>query len=345
MRAMAAFVAGVVWATCGCGGSGFSSLGDQDGGGPAGPDAAAPPADATSGADGPATIGVDAAMDAPTSADAGVDAPGFNVGAVNGVVLWLATSSSTFTMTGGRITKWADQTAHHNDANGGFTQDGGPQGRDPSVNASAINGHAAVHFNQTGTNAATGQMLVVPENADGSLDWGTGDFFVVMVADFDNNPAAPSTSLSVGTLFAKTGSGSAGGPQGVSFYANVPAGNDPTNMAPPAPGLDFVTSNLAGGFATTSTSYDNSVGHVFAVRRRGLALDVLVDGASVANATSLGAANVTTAQSALTIGAQGDSNIARLDGDIAEIVAVKGALAPGDEAAIDAYLKNKYGTP
>jgi hypothetical protein len=35
----------------------------------------------------------------------------------------------------------------------------------------------------------------------------------------------------------------------------------------------------------------------------------------------------------------------RLDGDIGEMLAVKGVLAMGDEANLDSYLKTKWATP
>jgi hypothetical protein len=279
--------------------------------------------------------GTDAApIDSSTS-----DAPTFNVQSVVGLVIWLegdlASSITTQAPDGGgtaTILQWKDQTSHHNDAKGI------PEAlaRNPTVKASAIHGLSAIHFNKTGANATTGNILNISNNTDSSLQWSTGDFYVAIVGDFDNNPA-DGPSDGVGNFFAKTPINSAS-ITGTAFFGNVPGNGAPTA------GLVFETSAAAGDSVTTSTAYNNGAPHLFAIRRQSGKMDLFVDEVSVASTTPQSPVDQNNVFS-VAIGAQGDANQVRLDGDIGEIVAVKDVLAPNDEAGIEAYLKAKWATP
>jgi hypothetical protein len=125
----------------------------------------------------------------------------------------------------------------------------------------------------------------------------------------------------------------------VLFYGNVPS-----STVNPSLGLLFGTASSAGDFVTTATAYNNSNPHLFVLRRRGAKIDLLVDGTSVANSTSSGV-DVSTAKTPIRIGADGDANLWRLDGDIGEMMAVKGVLLPSDELGLVTYLKTKWATP
>jgi hypothetical protein len=321
-------LAAVAVVLCACGGTGDTTIDGGDDGATN---------DGTT-----ADVGTqDASTNDGTTSDAPNDAGNFNPANVLGLVLWLeADVSSSITLVTPdagpqKITKWTDQTTHHNDAAGV------PQNfaRNPSVKSSAINGLPAVHFNQTGVNANTGQMLTVLDNADTSLQWGTGDFFVAVVGDFDNNPANGQNE-GIGLFYSKAVfAGSNTPPVGLYLY-----GNFPSSTVTPSVGMIFATSNTANDFITTSNAYNNSTAHLFAIRRRGAKLDLLVDGASVATSNS-NTVDVTAAKSSVRIGADGDANLFRLDGDIGEILAVKGVLSGTDEAGLTAYLKTKWATP
>ncbi len=265
----------------------------------------------------------------------------FNPANVNGLVLWLeADVSSSITLATPdagpqKVTKWADQTSHANNANGLLQN----FARNPSVKANAINKLPAVHFDQQGTNAQTGQMLTVLDNADLSLQWGTGDFFVAVVGDFDNN-TSNGQSEGVGLFYSKAVFGGSNAPPiGLYLYGNVPS-----SSVDPTVGMIFATSNTTNDFVTTTNAYNNGNAHLFAMRRRGATLDLLVDGTSVASSTS-NTVDVTASKSNVRIGADGDANIYRLDGDIGEMLAVKGALSQSDEQSLGAYLKTKWATP
>ncbi len=285
---------------------------------------------------------VDSGGDA-SSVDSGGDVDGgsFDPLSVPGLVLWLegdvAASITTQLNDAGvsKVTKWADQTSHHNDAVG-FAQF---PVADPTVKSGAINSLPAMHFDQgTATSGSFGQELTIADNADTSLQWGTGDFLVAIVGDFDNDPAK-GAALGVGDFYSKIGIGGST-VTGVMFTGNVSTGSNST----PTAGLIFSTQTTAGNFVTTATAYNTGAPHLFALRRRGGALDLLVDGTSVASASGSNI-DVSNAKSVTCIGSFGDPAFERLDGDIGEILAVKGNLSLSDEAGLIGHLKTKWKTP
>jgi hypothetical protein len=282
----------------------------------------------------------DAAND--TSASDASDGSTFTPASVLGLVLWLeadvSSSLTLLTVDAGspRVTEWADQTSHQNNAKGSVSL----PGRDPTVNASAINSLPAVHFTQGGLTSQNGNELTIVDNTDMSLQWGTGDFYVAAVGDYDN-AVANGANFGVGNFFSKSmGTGTLNGESGVLLYGNIPS----TSNSNPTVGLFFATAASTNNFVVTTNAYNTGAAHLFAIRRRSNQLDILVDGASVATSTSTGI-DVSNANTLVRIGADGDANLVRLDGDIGEMLAVKGALSLADEVSINAYLKGKWATP
>jgi hypothetical protein len=329
MRKIAGLIAAVV---VGCGGS---DAGDIANGGDAGVGDAA--TNDSSIADAGTNDG--SASDGATANDAGTDSGTFSVSSVSNLVLWLegnlASSITTAIPDAGAsptVTVWADQSSHHNDAKGLTAA----LIRNPTVKANAIHSLAALHFNKEGASPTVGNMLTIANNADNSLQWGTGDFYVAIVGDFDNDPGGAANET-VGNFFSKAATVSAA-IVGPSFYGNVPGNGTPTT------GLTFYTEVAVGDGVTTTTAYNDSTPHVFVIRRQGGTLDLLVDGTSVASTTP--AATVDEDNSnAVRIGADGDATLLRLDGDIGEIIAVKDVLSASDQSHIEAYLRAKWGTP
>src|SRR5207244_2687852 len=114
------------------------------------------------------------------------------------------------------------------------------------------------HFDQVGANANTGQMLTVLDNADTSLQWGTGDFFVAVVGDFDNDPTTGQTK-GVGLFYSKAVfNGINTAPVGLYLYGNLPS-----STVNPSAGMIFSTSNTANDFVTTTTAYNSGSPHLF----------------------------------------------------------------------------------
>ena len=263
----------------------------------------------------------------------------FDPSKVNGLVLWLeADVGASVVQANGRITQWKDQTAHHNDALG--TTSSTTATRNPTLKKSQINSLDAVHFDK-GQSNTSGNILGVADNSDKSLQWGTGDFYVAIVGEFDNDPKDTNgANFQAGNFFSKNISPSLGSYTGVAFYGNLPTSNN-TVIA----GLLFMTSNQVNDFAYSGTAYNTNKPHLFGIRRQGSTIDLYVDGTSVNSATTTTNVDVSNPNIPIRIGADGDANLLRLDGDIGEIYAVAGALSSSDQTSIQAYLKKKWATP
>lgn len=263
--------------------------------------------------------------DAKLDALGDVDAASFNVGNVSGLVLWLrADLAPSITLVNGHVTKWADQTTHHNDATGVVNTN-------PTLATKIINGNDAVSFAQ-GTQ--TGNMLSIVDNADGSLQWGAGDFYVSVVATFDNNIAG-GQDIGVATFYSKLS-----GNDGVLMYGNVPSQN-------PTPQLGFTAGTAFAGnyWAWSGGTFNNGIAHQFGCRRvNGNSFDLLVDGKSISNIypNTYDVSNVGTITH---IGAEGNATIHRLNGSIGEVIAIKGTISTADELGIENHLRAKWGTP
>lgn len=267
----------------------------------------------------------DGATDSPTN-----DAAEFNPGSVSGLVLWLDANKGITKSISGAVSEWADQTTFMNNA----TQSTAVE--QPTFTASAINGLPAVHFNKDAQGANVGgDMLVIADAV--SLQWGTGDFYVVVVARFDNT-LADGAERGEGLFFSKTSSGS--NFPGPFLIGNIPTIFSITNA--PATGVSFSTSSASGDYVTTTTAYNNDTPHAFAMQRVGTTLDLRIDATSVGTSVSSGL-DISNAGSSVRIGADGNGAGLRLDGDIAEVLAVKGVLLMSDRAGLESYVKTKYG--
>ncbi len=280
--------------------------------------------------------------DGTTSGDGTVtiDSGGFNPANVNGLVLWLeADVGASVVQQNGRITQWKDQTSHANNANGSTSS--ATQNRNPILKKGQISGVDAVHFDKGQPNAPA-NMLSVTDNTDKSLQWGTTDFYVAVVGEFDNDPKdSNGQNFQVGNFFSKIDSPSLNAYSGVAFYGNLPT----TQQGVTSTGLLFMTASTLNDLAYTATPYNDGKPHAFAIRRQGSAIDLYVDGTSVNSATATTNIDVSNPGIAVRIGADGDANLVRLDGDIGEIYAVEGTLSSSDQTSIQAYLKKKWGTP
>jgi hypothetical protein len=309
-----------------CGGDDSTTNGGPDSGG--NPDTSS---NADSGNNNDSGINNDAGNDSGNN----TDAAGFDPGTVPGLVLWLDAAKNV-TQTGNRISKWGDQTSHKNDASQAIVADGGTGDRQPSLVAAGINGLPTVHFDRGAAgNGTTGQMLLIPNNTDKSLEWGMGDFYVAVVARFDNDPA-DGLSRGSGVFFTKITGGSSGTNTGVMLTGNIPSASAASQ------GLDFITSTTPGDGVSVATKYWDGNARIFTASRVGKVLDLAVNGVSVGTSTSTGN-DVSNPSLSVRIGADGDAAFLRLNGDISEELAVKGPINLADRAGIMGYLKAKYG--
>ncbi len=323
---------GLVVAACG-GSNGSDVFGGGDDGGAGGGDAAL----AVDGSGGGGGKDGGGNADGGGNGDAGRDGsvaplPDGGVNGVPGVVLWLdAAKGITPDMNvATKVTGWADQSGNGNNAN----QKNANQM--PSIVAAGINGHPTVHFTSTVAGLSNGTMMLVADSA--TLQWGTGDYLIEVVTRYDNTPsavAATQAATGVGTFFSKETFNVS--PVGVSFVGNTPnkLGAGTTAFA------TFV--DPADGVVSAATGYNNGKPHLLTAQRTGTTiLSLRADGVLSAMA-AVPSTNVDTVTTIARIGANGDANLARLNGDISEIIAVKGSISAADQAGIEDYLKNKYG--
>jgi len=266
-----------------------------------------------------------ATTDAPSDASTSDVTTTFDPLSVSGLVLWLEGSSGV-TQNNNAVSAWADKTSNHNDA----TQP--TAAVQPTYVASAIHSLPAIHFDKDAQGVSTGgNELSIADST--SMQWGTGDFYVVVVARFDNT-VADGAERGVGLLYSKNTGGNDF--PGVFITANIAGG-----IMTPTNGFAASTSFAANGYVAVTTLYNDDVARTFAAQRVGSTLDLRINGASVGTASSAGN-DISSVGIAASIGGLANGAGVRLDGDIAEILAVKGTLSAGDRTSIEQYLKNKY---
>jgi len=291
------------------------------GGGTTGDDAGtdASPIDAAKDTGKDATT-TDAGKDATTdgASDASVDAPedvapfdGGAISAIPGVVLWLDAEYGV-TTNGNSITAWNDLSTQGNNAAAGTSA--------PTLASASINSRPAAHF-------VTGSKQYVTIADATSLQF-AGDFFIAVVAKFDNDPSTgPGTGL--GALYTKLGPQS-----GLLFFANI-LDNQLTTVTA---GLSELESPSTG--LPYASPYNDGTPRLYVVQRVTGVEALRVNGSQVATGSSV--LDVSEVGMPVNIGALTNTPAAALDGDIAEIIVVKSVLSTSDRSTIESYLQSKY---
>ncbi len=268
--------------------------------------------------DAPSDVGLDSPNDsAADAADASIDvAPndGGTIASISGLVLWLNAGVGV-TTNNNAITSWSDQSSQGNDAKAGSPA--------PTLVSSSINSLPAAHF--VGTSK---QYLSIADAT--SLQFGTGDYYIAVVAKFDNDPSTQDPTVSFGAFYTKLGQN-----DGLLFF-----GND----------YDFSKTSFAAGVCnlenpTTevqyAATYNDGTARLYALQRASGTETLRVNGTQVASGSS--SVDVSESGVEVDIGFMASASAAALDGDIAEVLAVKGTLSSSDLANIESYLASKYG--
>jgi len=243
-------------------------------------------------------------------------AHGFTPRSLNNLVLWLDASQLVKLAPNGEVMAWGDLSSFQNDAQAatGFA---------PTLLQNGINDLSSIHF------GASNSPLSLTINDSTSLEWGTDDFVLAVVARFTNDPQANSAAnfYSKSTFLGQAGSG-------VEFWGNV---CDLTNTI--TDGL-LMRENYSTG-VTAHVAYHDGVARAFLVRRAAGMMELRVNGASVATQSEWGPVDVSAPWTSVLIGADW-GHYYPIFGDIAEIVGLKGPTSIGDLSALEAYLTAKY---
>jgi hypothetical protein len=294
-------------------------------------------ADAAGGADGPSSVGPDSpnptgpsgdggttplgAGDGGDAGDGGTTAPGYDPHVLTGLALWLESTKDVTAPSGG-IIAWGDQSGNGNDA----LLAAGTQ--PPDFN---IPGAAGIGFH----GFSTLEIADAP-----SLQWGTGDFLVEVVASNNYNFLGSATvgtfwswqdgsykRYRYGEVYSKIASGFGPGPTIVA--------NDWTDHS-----YKFIASIDDQDVLRTTEDTER---HLLGLRRKGGVLELRKDGSAVVtrNDATVGAADVSSPGTKVYIG--GRPNLTHWVGGIWEVIAVKGTVDDAALAGLESYAKRKYG--
>lgn len=268
--------------------------------------------------------------------DANQDGTVGSLSAIPGIVLWLDAAKGV-TANQASVVSWADQSGNHNDAS---QQDASWQ---PSLVATGINGLPVVHFTANAAPAdgvsSYGNVLNIADST--TLQWGSDDYLIEVVTRYDNVPTATFSTdgaTGYGTLYSKQTTNPALPATGVALFANTPAGDN-------ANGTTAFSSvvEIAHGVTNTTTGFNDGTARLLGTQRTGgtsLALRVNATQTATATVTSI---DVDEPATGVRLGASSDATTARLDGDIAEMIAVKGTISATDLTTLETYLTTKYG--
>jgi hypothetical protein len=237
-------------------------------------------------------------------------------GTLPGLVLWLDAAKGAGSAPGDPVSLWSDQSPAHNDA----TQtDGGYQ---PILEVSAIGGLPAVRFD-----GYTSYLSIADSP---SMQWGTSDYAILVVARFSITVGVPDQAL-----FQKsTKSSPYDGPQLYVFSQHPTL--DTTALA----------ADSAQVWVVSAQDGLNDAPHVFGARRFGATLEVRVDGQSAGQYSAMPVIDVSAPGMPASIGQNGydpTTMTEALQGDIAEEVAVKGPISDADLRSLECHLILKYG--
>lgn len=260
----------------------------------------------------------DAAVPDDVQVDAPIDATPLDggIGSLNGLVLWLDAAKG-ITKNGNAVATWADQSSAKNDATAGNVA--------PTFTASAINSLPAVTFSMMSVN-----NLVIADSS--TLQFGTADYSIFVVSRFDNDPkSGPTTGLA--DFFTKAGKNS-----GILFYGN---NLNPKNSTITA---GMFAAEDANDFLGASGAYNDGTARLYALVRTSNVITLRVNGSQVGTLNESAPVDVSAAATDVLIGAfpQGKNTLGALDGDIAEMIAVKGSISSNDLASVESYFKSKY---
>jgi hypothetical protein len=199
---------------------------------------------------------------------------------------------------------------------------------DVTIAKGAIGKYDAAHFDENG-------YFTIADNS--TLQFGKGDYYIAVVAQ--HTTQTNGGTWGYGTLFGKHSTVSPY--DGPILSANAPSRNPPTStghLVSQVAFEDWVSSvddgfNSGKPFLATTHRYTIAGQTTLTLRTNGTRTASLTGGAFAVDASAAGRP--------LTIGGSDEGQ--DIQGDMAEVLAVKGFLSADDEIETEAYLQRKYG--
>lgn len=244
--------------------------------------------------------------------DAGSDSGSFSPTMLPGLALWLDAAKGVGGTT--EVGSWADQSGKGNNAS---KSDGGGS---PSLMASAFNGLPAIHFEPPAADA-----FEIQDNA--SLDV-TGDFLIEAVFDFRNTAEYSSVVLKQAAPYPYAGP---------CIFVNYPTYSGDGGLYTTIDGQLTANYQYVDFVATATQGLNDGQGRLFGFRRVGTTIESRLNGAASITHPDAGLIDVSAVGRLTYIGS------GTLKGDVAEVVVVNGTTSDADLAALEGYLKTKYG--
>lgn len=247
------------------------------------------------------------------------------------IVLWLDAARDVAADAQGRVEQWLDQSAHAH-----VGQATGEPATWPLYVPDALNGHPAVGFGVVGAGPAVRRLLVSDHP---SLWFGTGDFAILAVLRHRTSTDPADFDVAYGSIYQKACSECPGfiGPM---LFANDFW--DPILNGGPfrssflfqlASRSDYAARSLVDGF-------NDDRMHLVVARRTREELRVEVDGMPHATALVTSTLDISNPGVPVAIGSHGSVDIQALEGEIFELVAIRGTTAVDGMADC---LMTKYG--
>jgi hypothetical protein len=247
---------------------------------------------------------------------------------VDNVVLWLDAAKGVDAVDG-QVAKWTDQSSFHNDALQNTA------GMRPALVQAGGSGHPVIRFE-----ASRKTVLLVSDAA--SLHFGTDDLTIEVVVGYHNKSKGgmPVDHLDGwGYVFNKM----VGNRLGVGLMGNWPV----SETSPIGTQFGCETTEQGGSLLSKAMGYNDDKPRLWGMRRTGSTVELRRNG----NVDNSGKWNPPVNVDAMgtppvSIGArlyQGQASASfPLDGDISEIVAVKGTTSSDQLKALEGYLIDKY---
>jgi len=263
-----------------------------------------------------------------TGRDAGgkADAAEWSPKDLPGLAVWLDSTVGAMFDVNTKLTSWADQSGNGNNATIK------PPCIGPARAANSLNGHDTLAFTGSG---AVGACVTIADAT--SLQFGTNDFAIFVVARYTNVPNVLFSSTSTANLWEKylPEQKPPGNPfVGVRLIANTLSDSK----------LRIQQNNFSDPWTESATaSLNDNVFRRLGGTRRGVTMEVWIDGASDGSVALASSLDVSQPGQSASIGGDPVQNISWLQGNIAEVVAVKGTLSDPQIKQLDGYFKAKHG--